>query len=121
MKTTTFVASAKQWNGGKPDKNGLDSVVLIPFGGTSPRGLNVICGTNAQMQGFVLNKCYIVTATERPEDPEYGRQFNFTAIAEVNPFDALTYSSNNPTRVLIEKGDVDMEVQENAAQVEAEA
>ena len=103
MKTTTFVASAKQWNGGKPDKNGLDSVVLIPFGGTAPRGLNVICGSNAQMQGFAENKCYIVTATERPFEEEHGRQFNFTSIAEVNPFDALSFGSANPTKVLIEK------------------
>ena len=107
MTTTTFVASVKFWNvkeGGKPtDKNGHKPLVLIPFGGKAPRGLNVISGSSALLQGFLPGKCYIVTATERPLDEEHGRQFNFESIAEVNPFDALTYSASNPTTVLIQK------------------
>lgn len=104
MRTTVFVATVQAWNGkgAKADKKGNMPLVLIPFGGTTPRGLNVINGTSAQLQGFQINKCYIVTATERPYEEEHGVQFNFASIAEVNPFDALTYSGNNPVKVLIE-------------------
>lgn len=106
------------WNNGTPDKNGNDPMVLIPLGGLSPRGLNVISGTSAELQGFVAGKCYIVNAIERP-DEGFGRQFNFSSIAEVNPFEALDYAKTEPVKVVIQKADATV-VEETVAKEVAE-
>lgn len=101
-----FVASCKSFNNGNVDKNGKEPMVLKPISGTSPRGLNVISGTSAELQGFEKGKMYIVDATEGElytrEDGTTVRSFNFDAIAEVNPFEALAHAKSEPVKLLIQ-------------------
>ena len=105
MKTYIFVASVKKWNGGSPDKNGNDPILLKPFAGTSPRGLNIISGTSAELQGFTVGKTCVVSATEgepyTKADGSVVRSFNFDNIADVNPMEAIAHAKSDPLKVVI--------------------
>ena len=86
MNTTAIVICSTVTNG-RPDKNGLDPMMLTPLAGKAPNR-NVISGTTAQMLGFQLGKRYFVTFNET-EANEYGRQFRITNGGEVSVIDAV--------------------------------
>lgn len=106
MKTYNFIASVKKWNNGTADGKGMDPVVLKPFSGHSPRGLNVISGTSAELQGFKVGTTVVVSAVEtepytNPATGKVTRSFNFDNIAEINPLEALAHAQSNPLTVEI--------------------
>jgi len=105
MKTYIFVASVKKWNNGSPDKKGMEPILLKPFAGTSPRGLNIISGTSAELQGFTVGKTCVVSATEgepyTKADGSVVRSFNFDNIADVNPIEAIAHAKSDPLKVVI--------------------
>ena len=64
------------FNGGKPDKNGLEPILLEVVAGRMPNRA-VVAGTIAEREGFIPNSgCYLVSIDEL-EANEYGRQFRF--------------------------------------------
>ena len=67
---------------GKADKNGEQPILLNVLAGKAPNR-NVISGTVAKRNNFVVGKMYIVQITEGKEDATYGRQFNHNIISEV--------------------------------------
>ena len=117
-KTFNFIASVKNWNNGVADKNGKMPILLKPFAGTSPRGLNVISGTSAELQGFKVGTTCVVSATEgEPYDDGDGnitRSFNFDNIAEVSPIEALAHAKSDPLQVVIAPEAVAEEIEANA-------
>jgi hypothetical protein len=86
--TTTFLAAVKSFNGSKdnpasPDKNGNMPVLLHPVAGSCP-DKRIIAGTVALNEGMQINKTYLISCVETDTDEEFGRQFNFTVIAEAS-------------------------------------
>lgn len=105
-----FTATVKAWSQGEADKNGKMPLVLVPISGVSPRGLNVISGTSAELQGFKEGTVHAVTATERevtPENEQYGRQFNFSSIGTLSPLEALRDAKENPLNIIIKPAAVE--------------
>ncbi len=106
MEVFNFVASCKKFNNGNVDTNGKEPLLLKPIAGTSPRGLNVISGTSAELQDFKPGKTYVVSATEgdmyEKEDGTSIRSFNFDNVAEVNPLEALRYAKEDALKVVIQ-------------------
>lgn len=107
MKTFNFIASAKVFNSGKADKNGLEPLVLVPLAGTSPRGLNVISGTSAELQGYEAGKVHAISATEQEPyiDEDTGRtvrSFQFNNVGVVNTIEAMEYANKTPLKVIIQ-------------------
>lgn len=112
MKTFSFMASAKTFNNGKVDKNGLPPVALLPLTGTSPRGINVIAGTSAELYGIEVGNCYAMRARELSagdkgysEDYSDQRQFQFEMLAPVDTFKAVEAGIKKPAKVLISNGE----------------
>ncbi len=122
MEVFNFVASCKKFNNGNVDTNGKEPLLLKPIAGTSPRGLNVISGTSAELQDFKAGKTYVVSATEgeefEKEDGTMVRSFNFDNVAEVNPLEALRYAKEDALKVVIQpvakKKEAEEEVATNA-------
>ena len=115
-----FLASCKSFNNGELDKNGKAPLILDPIAGVSPRGLNVISGTSAELSGFVAGKCYGVKAVEQEEyvNPETGkttRSFNFSAVGEVGVMEAMVQANTNKPTFLIQP-----ETAEEKAKVQSE-
>jgi hypothetical protein len=81
--TTTFLATVKSFTNGEADKNGNLPVILNPVAGKCP-DKRVIAGTVALNDGMQINKTYLISCTEGDEDPEYGRQFNYSVVAEAS-------------------------------------
>jgi hypothetical protein len=100
-----FVASCKMFNQGEPDEQGKMPMVLVPTAGTSPRGINVISGTSAELQGFEAGKCYAVVANEREvyvkDSGEKVRSFDFNAIGQMTAMEAMLAGAQLPLKVLI--------------------
>jgi hypothetical protein len=124
MKTFNFIASCKVFNSGNADKNGLMPLVLVPLAGTSPRGLNVISGTSAELQGYEAGKVYAISAIEQDPyiDEDTGRtvrSFQFNSVGEVNTIEAMEYANKTVLKVIIEPENV--EVTKKGAPVEADA
>lgn len=117
-----FLASCKVFNSGNVDKNGKTPLILDPISGTSPRGLNVISGTSAELSGFTPGKCYAVKAVEsEPYTDDKGnttRSFNFNSVGEVSTLEAMNQAMSNKPNYLIQPSNVTKEV---AEEVEAEA
>lgn len=67
---------------GQPDKNNEMPVILTPVAGTIP-SKRTIAGTVAKNNGLEANKTYLISVNEVEPDPQYGRRFNWTALAEV--------------------------------------
>ena len=108
------MASAKAFNNGKVDKNGLSPVGLLPLSGTSPRGINVISGTSAELYDIEVGTCYAIRADELSTgDKGYNddakdkhgnpvkRQFQFTMLAPLDTFQAVQAGIKSPAKVLI--------------------
>lgn len=80
-----FLCKAKPYNGqkAKQNKHGLMPVVLVPVAGTSPSH-RVLDGTSASNAGFEVGGTYLAQWSLGNVDPEYGQQFNFLMIQEVD-------------------------------------
>ena len=72
----------------KVDKNGKKSVILYCIAGRTPNR-NILSGTVAEREGFEVGKSYLVSYQEREANEDYGRQFNFTKVAEASVADIL--------------------------------
>lgn len=118
MNTFNFVASCKLFNSGKTDKKGKMPILLKPIAGQSPRGLNVLSGTSAELQGYKPGKTYVVSATEvEPYEKEDGsiiRSFNFDNVGEISPLEALRYAKDDALQVIIQPSTVSEEVETTA-------
>jgi len=84
---TLFVASVKSFNGSterpaESDKNGIMPVILDVVAGSCPNK-RVLSGTVAERADLTKGKAYLVKAEEIEAD-EYGRQFRFTAVKELD-------------------------------------
>lgn len=135
MKTYTFMASAKLFNNGDVDSQGLQPVALLPLTGVSPRGINVISGSSAELQGIEPGNCYAIRATEiEPTDEGYEpviskktgeeiRQFNFQMLATVDTFKAVEASVKTPARIVVNATTVkdDSETEEPEAKAKGKA
>mgnify|MGYP001072496525 CR=1 FL=1 len=114
--SVNFVASCKNFNSGNPDKNGKDPILLKPIGGKSPRGINVLSGTSAELQDFIPGKCYAVQATEtapyETEDGRTVRSFNFDNLGELSPIEAMEYSTKDTLKFLIQPENAQVEAGE---------
>ena len=84
---TTAIVICSTFTNGRPDKNGLDPIMLTSLAGKIPNR-NVLSGTTAQMLNFVVGKRYLVTFNET-EANEYGRQFRITNGGEVSALEAV--------------------------------
>jgi hypothetical protein len=105
-KSYNFVASCKPYNQGEPEEvSGLMPLLLEPIAGTSPRGVNVISGSSAQMQGFEVGKCYACKATEREifvkKNGDQVRSFDFSAIGNMTAMEAMLAGEQLPLKVMI--------------------
>lgn len=121
-----FMASCKAFNGGIADRNSLMPVILDPISGKSPRGLNVISGTSAEMNGFEVGKCYGVKAVETEvyvdKDGKSVRSFNFSVIGELSVQDAMKEAMNSSPTFLIQPNSSTEESTEDVAEkIEATA
>lgn len=90
--TTVFLGTVKAFQGSnerpaEDDKNGLSPVIIDVAAGECPNK-RVLSGTVAARAGMVVGKAYLMKAEERDAD-EYGRQFSFATIAEVNALEVL--------------------------------
>lgn len=88
-----FVATAKLLNPkagevAKVDKNGEQSVILVPIAGVCP-DKRVISGTVALNEGLAINNTYLISCTEGDVDPEYGRQFNFSIVSNMSVMEIM--------------------------------
>lgn len=110
MKTPTFfTASAKLFTNGNEDINGHLPMILSPITGVSPRGVNVISGTSAELYEIEKGKSYVVKATElEPEDKGWQegasdkdgnliRQFNYEKVAEI-PIETVIAEALRPVK-----------------------
>ncbi len=79
------IVSVSEFQGkeSEPDKNGLNPVYLTPICGVIPNR-NVIAGTVAQNTGLEIGKSYLVKWSRLEDDEEYGAQFGYTKVSEVN-------------------------------------
>lgn len=82
------------------DKNGKQDVILLPIAGKIPNR-QVLAGTIAESNGFVVGKTYLVNITKlEPTDKaaesrnlaEYPHQFNWTVLKELDAFEILQAS-----------------------------
>lgn len=77
------VVKVDRFNGTtKPDKNGKMPVILIASAGKIPNR-NVLSGTVAEMQGFEVDKAYLVQFRKRGTDKAFGEDYTFTKLQEI--------------------------------------
>lgn len=128
--TVFFLASCKAFNGGIADSQGKMPVVLNPIAGESPRGLNIISGTSAELQGFEPGKCYGVKAIEQelythPEGHERAgqqvRSFNFDSVGEIGVMEAMREAKSNKPTYLIQPEGAVVPAEQASEEIEANA
>lgn len=81
------------------DKNEKQNVFLRPLAGTVPNRM-FMPGTIAESSGFEVSKTYGILVTERDEDPQYGRQFDFRVVKEMSFMEAVQASEQMPVEVI---------------------
>ena len=81
MFTSNCLVRVNPFNNGNPDINGKDPVILTVIAGKAPNRI-VLAGTVAETAGFEVGKVYYAQCRE-VERNEYGRQFRWTPIQEV--------------------------------------
>jgi hypothetical protein len=84
---TIFIATARDFAMGSPDKNGNSPIILNVIAGKAPNR-TVLAGTIAETEGFEVGNAYMVKCAEQ-ESNEYGRQFRFTKISQVDALEVL--------------------------------
>ena len=106
-----FTASAKLMNHSDDylDTNGLYPMILSPITGQTPRGINVISGTSAELYGIEEGKSYVCKATElEAEDKSWQddasdkdgnliRQFSYEKVAEI-PIETVIAEALRPVK-----------------------
>jgi len=96
-------------NGQKFDKGTTKAAIaMVPLTGNSPRGLNVLSGTSAELYEIEIGKCYAMQATEQVEgmkgfnpdaedkNGDCPRQFQFRMLVEVDAWQAVTAGIASP-------------------------
>lgn len=73
------LVAVTNFSGGSPDKNGKQSVMLQAIAGKIPNR-NVRAGTIAENKAIHIGESYLVQFRELPQDPQFGRQFDFIVI-----------------------------------------
>jgi len=73
----------------KLDKHDKESVYLEPIWGQFPEHRNVVSGTIAERQGLKVGKLYQIMAIEKEEHPQFGRQFEFKMIREIDSLELI--------------------------------
>ncbi len=79
--------TVKNFMRGNVDRNGKNPVMLVNMAGKMPNR-NVLSGTVAENQGFELGKTYLARVRE-VESNNYGRQFNWTSVKELDALEIL--------------------------------
>ena len=104
-----FTASAKTFSNGNEDVNGNLPMILSPITGQSPRGINVISGTSAELYGIEDGGSYVIKATEfEPEDKGWQegasdkdgnliRQFGYEKVTEI-PIETVVAEAIRPVK-----------------------
>ena len=84
VKGGMFAAKAAMFNGksAKANKNGEFPVVLVVFAGACPKK-RVIDGSVFNNMGLELGANYLFSYTAGKIDPEYGQEYEFTAVSEI--------------------------------------
>lgn len=111
MKTYQFIGVVKKFAMGTEDSNGLLPLAIIPLTGVSPRALNVVSGSSAEIMDIVPGKAYGFTATEtEPTDEGYEpvenkqgdivRQFNFQSLVEIDAVRAMELSLGSSPKIV---------------------
>ena len=88
-----------------PDKNGEMSVMLQGIAGRMPNR-NVLSGTVASRAGFEVGKTYLVNVREIGYDEDFGLQFNWIKVKELETGKDIAETSHIiglPTIVTIER------------------
>lgn len=85
-----FIASVVTPNGEqfRSDKNGNFPVLLNVLSGKCPNK-RVIAGTMAINMDIQPGQTYLFNWTEGIIDPDYGRQFNFEKVKEINALEVI--------------------------------
>lgn len=78
-----IIASVNKFNQGTTDKNGKEPVMLNVLAGKCPNR-NVISGTIAESLGIEVGKTYMFQVREGKTDSQYGRQFVYNKLGEMD-------------------------------------
>lgn len=70
------------------DKNGENPVMLQLLAGTMPNR-NVLSGTVARRIGIEIGKSYLMNVREAGEDLDFGKDYTFTLIKEIDAIEAI--------------------------------
>jgi hypothetical protein len=112
MKTPMFfTASAKEMTHDEnlQDTNEKWPMILSPITGKSPRGVNVISGTSAELYGILPGKSYVIKATELEDGDKSWqegasdksgnliRQFQYENVAEI-PIETVIAEAIRPSK-----------------------
>ena len=88
MFTGMIIASVNYFNQGSPDKNGKNPVILNVVAGKCPNR-TVLSGTVAENMDIKVGKTYLFTIREGQPSEEYGRQFVFGKLKELDALEII--------------------------------
>lgn len=84
-----IIASVNVFTNGSLDKNGKQPVILNVVAGRSPNR-TVLSGTIAENMGIEVGKTYLFNIREGNPDEQYGRQFVFNKLKELEALEIVT-------------------------------
>jgi hypothetical protein len=100
MINNMIIASVNAYTQGTNDKNGKSPVILNVVSGTFPNR-NVISGTVAENLGIETGHTYLFQVRE-VEANEYGRQFIYSKLKELEALEIVTAAAQMGAAVLVD-------------------